>query len=85
MCKTTRYIGELRSGDSGLHRTLGRRVGSCRGALLLGLPKLKITVRYPADINLALYPEQYSDTPRLYLYARLPLQFFIGVVCVVVN
>ncbi|TVU89047.1 hypothetical protein FQP89_13570 [Vreelandella titanicae] len=45
---------------------------------LLSLPKLKNTVRYPADINLALYPEQYFDIPRLYLYARLPLQFLLA-------
>tara|TARA_R110002167_G_scaffold258914_5_gene465458 strand:- start:569 stop:697 length:129 start_codon:yes stop_codon:yes gene_type:complete len=33
---------------------------------------------YPANINMALHPEQCPELPKLLLYARLPLQFFLA-------
>jgi uncharacterized membrane protein len=39
-----------------------------------GLILLVIAV-YPANINMALYPEQYPDIPTWFLYVRLPFQF----------
>lgn len=30
---------------------------------------------YPANIHMALHPEQYPDIPELFLYIRLPFQF----------
>ena len=45
-----------------------------------GLLALIVAV-YPANINMALYPEDYPDIPALLLYLRLPLQWvFIGFV-----
>lgn len=37
-----------------------------------------IAAVYPANINMALHPEQYPEIPRLLLYARLPLQFLMA-------
>ncbi len=48
------------------------RVWAAYGLIVL------IAAVYPANINMALYPEQYSDIPRLFLYARLPLQFLLA-------
>lgn len=42
-----------------------------------GLIVLMVAV-YPANINMALHPEQYPEIPRLLLYARLPLQFLMA-------
>ena len=39
-----------------------------------GLIALLIAV-YPANINMALHPENYPDISELFLYLRLPLQF----------
>ena len=39
-----------------------------------GLIALIVAV-YPANINMALHPEEYGDIPELLLYLRLPLQF----------
>lgn len=39
-----------------------------------GLIALIVAV-YPANINMALHPENYKELPELFLYARLPFQF----------
>ena len=39
-----------------------------------GLVALIIAV-YPANINMALHPEKYTDISELFLYIRLPFQF----------
>jgi uncharacterized membrane protein len=39
-----------------------------------GLIALIIAV-YPANINMALHPEKYTDISELFLYIRLPFQF----------
>lgn len=39
-----------------------------------GLIALVIAV-YPANINMALHPEKYSDMSTTFLYGRLPFQF----------
>jgi uncharacterized membrane protein len=39
-----------------------------------GLIALVVAV-YPANINMALHPEQYKDMSPLFLYLRLPFQF----------
>jgi uncharacterized membrane protein len=39
-----------------------------------GLIALIIAV-YPANINMALHPEQFKELPALFLYIRLPFQF----------
>lgn len=41
-----------------------------------GLIALIVAV-YPANINMALHPENYSDIPKLFLYLRLPFQFLL--------
>lgn len=46
----------------------------CAGCGLIVL----IAAVYPANINMALHPEQYPEIPRLLLYARLPLQFLMA-------
>ncbi|MBL1274996.1 MAG: DoxX family protein [Ectothiorhodospiraceae bacterium] len=40
-----------------------------------GLIALCVAV-FPVNINMALHPEQFSDIPEIYLYIRLPIQFF---------
>lgn len=47
-----------------------------RAAAGWGLVALLIAI-FPANIHMALHPEQYGDIPRLALYARLPVQFIL--------
>jgi uncharacterized membrane protein len=44
-----------------------------RKAAAWGLIALLIAI-FPANLNMALYPDQFSEIPRWVLYARLPLQ-----------
>jgi uncharacterized membrane protein len=44
-----------------------------------GLLALLVAV-YPANIHMALHPEQFADMPPAALYARLPLQFVFAAV-----
>src|SRR6056297_1094638 len=47
-----------------------------RTRLLAGYGLIALIVAvYPANINMALHPERYSDISELFLYMRLPLQF----------
>lgn len=44
--------------------------------LLAGYSLIALVIAvYPANINLALHPEKYSDRSRAFLYGRLPFQF----------
>ncbi|MGJ8661988.1 MAG: DoxX family protein [Bacteroidota bacterium] len=46
--------------------------------LLAGYGLLALIVAvYPANINMALHPDEYSDISALFLYIRLPFQFLI--------
>ena len=53
-----------------------------RTRLLAGYGLIALIVAvYPANINMALHPEKYTDLSALFLYIRLPFQFlFIGFV-----
>lgn len=53
-----------------------------RTRLIAGYGLLALIVAvYPANINMALHPENYPDIPTLFLYIRLPIQFlFFGFV-----
>ncbi len=53
-----------------------------RTRLLAGYGLLALIVAvYPANINMALHPENHPDIPTLFLYIRLPIQFlFFGFV-----
>ncbi|CAA0085203.1 Uncharacterised protein [BD1-7 clade bacterium] len=50
--------------------------------LLAGYGLLALIVAvYPANINMALHPEDFTDIPQAFLYIRLPIQFlFFGFV-----
>ncbi len=41
-----------------------------------GLILLSVAV-FPANINMAMYPERFADIPEIALYIRLPLQLLI--------
>lgn len=57
------------------------------GALGLQLPRTRLIAAYglialcvavfPANLNMALHPDQFSDVPAFALYARLPLQILV--------
>lgn len=64
----------LISGVFELLGAIGILVPKTRFLAGCGLIALIIAV-YPANINMALHPEQYSGIPALLLYIRLPLQF----------
>lgn len=67
----------LISGVFELAGALGILVPTTRFWAACGLIALMAAV-FPANINMALYPEKYSDIPRLFLYIRLPLQFLLA-------
>jgi len=66
----------LISGVFELAGAIGILVPKTRLWAAYGLIALIVAV-YPANINMALHPEQYPELPKLLLYARLPLQFFL--------
>ena len=65
------------SGVFELAGAIGILVPKTRLWAACGLIALIVAV-YPANINMALHPEQYPELPKLLLYARLPLQFFLA-------
>lgn len=66
----------LISGIFELAGAIGILVPKTRFWAACGLIAL-IAAVYPANINMALHPEQYPELPKLLLHARLPLQFFL--------
>jgi len=71
-----RYPRELViiSGVFELFGAIGILVPQTRLLAGYGLIALIIAV-YPANINMALHPEQFKNLPALFLYIRLPFQF----------
>jgi uncharacterized membrane protein len=66
----------LISGVFEIAGAIGILVPKTRFLAACGLIALSVAV-YPANINMALYPEQYPALPKLLFYARLPLQFLL--------
>jgi uncharacterized membrane protein len=62
------------SGVFELLGAIGILVPQTRLLAAYGLLALVVAV-YPANINMALHPENYPDMPVWFLYARLPFQF----------
>jgi uncharacterized membrane protein len=57
---------------------VGVLIPQWRRAAGWGLIALLVAV-YPANVEMALYPERFPDTSPAFLYARLPFQLLFGV------
>lgn len=66
----------LLSGACEIVGAVGLLFAASRRAVGIGLMLLVVAV-FPANIHMALHPEQFASLPRWALYARLPLQLAI--------
>jgi uncharacterized membrane protein len=65
-CVVASGIAEIAGGLGILHESTRRGARWCLLATLVAV--------YPANIHMALHPEQFPKIPRLALYVRLPIQ-----------